>query len=65
MKITVKGMMCAHCEGRVNKAVGALKGVSSVAADHEKEIVEVVFDASETSLDMIKETIREQGYDVE
>lgn len=65
MKITVKGMMCAHCEGRVNKAVGALKGVSSVAADHEKEIVDVVFDASETSLDMIKETIREQGYDVE
>ncbi|MDE7078670.1 MAG: heavy metal translocating P-type ATPase, partial [Clostridia bacterium] len=28
MKITVNGMMCSHCESRVNKAVGALDGVT-------------------------------------
>ena len=30
----VKGMMCAHCEGRVKKALEELEGVVSAKADH-------------------------------
>lgn len=29
----VKGMACAHCKATVEKAVGAVAGVSSVAVD--------------------------------
>ncbi|MDE7336537.1 MAG: HAD-IC family P-type ATPase, partial [Clostridia bacterium] len=64
MKITVNGMMCSHCESRVNKAVGALDGVTFVGADHDKKLVEVTFDENKVSLEEIKNAIREQGYEV-
>ncbi|MDE6758565.1 MAG: heavy metal translocating P-type ATPase [Clostridia bacterium] len=65
MKITVNGMMCSHCESRVNKAVGALDGVTFVSADHDKKIVEVTFDENKVSLQQIKDVITEQGYEAE
>ncbi len=33
--LKVEGMMCAHCEARVKKALEALPGVESAVADHE------------------------------
>ncbi|MDE5991194.1 MAG: heavy metal translocating P-type ATPase [Clostridia bacterium] len=65
MKINVNGMMCSHCESRVNKAVGALDGVTFVSADHDKKIVEVTFDENKVSLQQIKDVITEQGYEAE
>lgn len=64
MQIKVNGMMCAHCESRVNKAVGALDGVYFVSADHAKGIVEVEFDKDKVSLDQIKDAITAQDYEV-
>lgn len=64
MKITVKGMMCEHCENRVNKSVGAMDGVSYVKADRASESVEVKFDESKVTLDEIKAKIAEEGYEV-
>lgn len=64
MQITVKGMMCTHCEGKVNKAVGALEGVTFVGANHDKNLVEVTFDENKVSLQKIKDVISEQGYEV-
>ena len=32
--LKVEGMMCAHCEARVKKALEAVPGVESAAADH-------------------------------
>ncbi|MDE6614724.1 MAG: HAD-IC family P-type ATPase, partial [Clostridia bacterium] len=60
MQIKVNGMMCSHCEGRVNKAVGALDGVTFVGANHDKNIVEVTFDEKKVSLQQIKDAIVEQ-----
>ena len=65
MQINVNGMMCSHCESRVNKAVGALDGVTFVSADHDKKIVEVTFDENKVSLQQIKDVIIDQGYEVE
>ena len=65
MKIKVKGMMCEHCENRVNKSVGAMEGVSFVKADRLSESVEVKFDESKVSLDDIKAKIKDEGYDAE
>ena len=39
MKITVNGMMCAHCEAHVKKALEAIDGIESAVADHEKNLV--------------------------
>ena len=32
----IEGMMCAHCEAHVKKALEALDGVSAAVASHEK-----------------------------
>lgn len=65
MILTVKGMMCSHCENRVNKAVSAIDGVKSVKADHTNNSVEVEFDNSKVQLKTIKEVIANEGYEVE
>ena len=65
MKIKVKGMMCEHCENRVNKSLGAMDGVSFVKADRLSESVEIQFDESRVSLDDIKAKIKDEGYDAE
>lgn len=64
MQIKVNGMMCSHCESRVNKAVGALDGVFFVAADSSKGIVDVEFDKDKVTLEQIKMAIVEQDYEV-
>jgi Cu2+-exporting ATPase len=33
--LKIEGMMCAHCEARVKKALEAIPGVESAAADHD------------------------------
>lgn len=65
MQIIVKGMMCMHCENRVNKVVGALDGVKSVKADHNNNLVEVEFDGNVIDIEKIKSVIKEEGYEVE
>ncbi|MDE6604647.1 MAG: heavy metal translocating P-type ATPase [Clostridia bacterium] len=64
MQIKVNGMMCSHCESRVNKAVGALDGVFFVSADSSKGIVEVEFDKDKVTLEQIKMAIVDQDYEV-
>lgn len=34
--VEIGGMMCGHCENRIQNALGSLDGVASVKADHEK-----------------------------
>ena len=65
MKITVNGMMCSHCESRVNKAVGAIDGVYFVNADKDRGVVEVDFDDKKVDVEQIKDAIIQQGYEVE
>lgn len=60
----VEGMSCGHCENAVKKAVGALNGVGSVAVDLEEKTVMVEFDTEKVSVDTIRDTIEDQGYDV-
>ncbi len=61
----VTGMMCAHCENRVQNAVKALHGVSECTADHNANTVRVSFDESKVSECEIAQAIRAQGYEVE
>ncbi len=43
--LAVQGMMCAHCEAHVRKALEAVPGVASATADHEKGVAEVILSA--------------------
>lgn len=62
--LTVEGMSCGHCVKAVESSVGGLNGVSSVKVDLENKKVDVEFNKEVVSLDAIKETIDDQGYDV-
>lgn len=62
--INVTGMMCEHCENRVNAALSQIDGVASVKADAKGNCVTCEYDETITTLDNIKETIEDVGYDV-
>lgn len=60
----VQGMSCGHCVKSVEGSVGALAGVNEVKVNLAEGLVEVAFDEAQVSIDQIKETIDDQGYDV-
>ncbi|MFE8703092.1 copper chaperone CopZ [Cytobacillus sp. FJAT-54145] len=62
--LNVGGMSCGHCVNAVEGSVGKLNGVSSVKVNLAEGTVDVEFDSATTSLEAIKETIDDQGYDV-
>lgn len=62
--LNVSGMSCGHCVKAVEGSVGELKGVSTVKVNLESATVDVEFNSAEVTLDAIKETIDDQGYDV-
>ncbi|AGK55640.1 copper chaperone CopZ [Bacillus sp. 1NLA3E] len=63
--LTVKGMSCNHCVKAIEGSVGELNGVESVKVDLKAESVSVKFNPEVVTLDQIKETIDDQGYDIE
>jgi copper chaperone len=64
VSLNVEGMSCGHCVKAVEGSVGALNGVSTVKVDLENKKVDVEFNQEEVTLDVIKETIDDQGYEV-
>jgi copper chaperone len=63
--LNVLGMSCDHCVRAVEGSVGELSGVNSVKVNLKSKTVDVEFNNQEVSLDKIKETIDDQGYDVD
>ncbi|GIN39555.1 MULTISPECIES: copper chaperone CopZ [Heyndrickxia] len=63
--LTVNGMSCGHCVNSIEGSVGKLNGVKNVSVDLDNGKVQVQFDSNVVSLNEIKETIDDQGYDVE
>jgi copper chaperone len=63
--LNVQGMSCDHCVKAVEGSVGELNGVSSVKVNLKANTVDVEYNNQDVSLDKIKETIDDQGYDVE
>jgi copper chaperone len=62
--LSVNGMSCGHCVKAVEGSVGALEGVSNVKVNLEAGEVDVEYNNDVVTLDKIKETIDDQGYDV-
>lgn len=53
---------CAHCVSTVEKAVGQVDGVQSVAADADSRDVIVTYDPSQTNLSAIVTALEDAGY---
>ena len=62
-KLTIEGMMCSHCTGRVEKALSALEGVSSVVMDLEGKSATVTLSA-DLSDALLTQTVTDAGYEV-
>ena len=58
----VSGMMCAHCEMHVKKAVEAIPGVEEAAASHEKGELSVKM-SKEIPAEEIRKAVSDAGYD--
>ncbi len=60
----VSGMSCGHCVKAIEGSVGNLQGVDKVTVDLTNGKVDVEYNSSDLSLEAIKETIEDQGYEV-
>ena len=61
--INIEGMMCAHCENTVKKALEAIDGVESAAVSHE-EGKAVVSLSKEVEEDLLKQAVEAKEYKV-
>ncbi|MEG1732864.1 MAG: cation transporter [Longicatena sp.] len=64
-KVKVKGMMCGHCESRVQGAMMKLAGIEACVASATEGSVECVYDDTKVTLGQIQAVIEEVGYEVE
>ena len=62
MKIKVNGMMCAHCEMHVKKALEAIDGITSATALHEQSLV-TIENSKPVEESVIKAAVEEAGYE--
>ncbi|MCD7709492.1 MAG: heavy metal translocating P-type ATPase [Clostridiales bacterium] len=59
----IEGMMCAHCEATVKKALEEIDGVSEAVVSHEAGTAIVTMDDSVTD-DMLKKAVEDKDYTV-
>ncbi len=59
--IRIEGMMCEHCEKRIEKALGQLKGIENVKADYQSGIATITY-TDLPNEDEIKKAIEDEDY---
>ncbi|NLA28013.1 MAG: heavy-metal-associated domain-containing protein [Firmicutes bacterium] len=64
VELVVEGMSCQHCVASVQKALDKLDGVGCVQVELEGKKVELVYDPDLVDLQIIREAIEEEGYQV-
>ncbi len=62
MEITVKGMMCPHCEAHVKEALEKLSGIEEARANHGENLVSITTSAEVAEAD-IKAAVEGAGYE--
>jgi copper chaperone len=60
----IQGMSCEHCQMTINKGLKALPGIKEIDIDLASGRAEVCFDPTLTGVDLIKQKIRDLGYQV-
>ena len=62
MEITVKGMMCGHCEAHVKEAIEKIAGVEEASANHDENLVTIKLSSEVAEAD-IKSAVEAAGYE--
>ncbi len=62
--ISAPDISCDHCKNAIEKAVGAMDGVSSVNVLVDSKQVVVLFNPEQVSMESITETMDEEGYPI-
>jgi copper chaperone CopZ len=62
--LAVPDVHCDHCKAGLERAVGALDGVSEVAVDLPGKVVSVTHDPARAPVGRIVAVVEEQGYEV-
>jgi copper chaperone len=60
----VEGMSCNHCVNSIKNAVSSLQGVENVEVELKEKKVTVGYTSGLVTIQTIKETIEDQGYEV-
>ena len=60
--VDIKGMMCEHCEARIEKAIGSMDGVLEVKADHDAGVAKAALE-KEISEEDVKKAVEDAGYE--
>lgn len=63
INLNVEGMMCGGCEKRIENALGDIKGVKNVKANHEEGTVKIE-SKKEIDMDVVKGKIENLGFKV-
>ncbi|WP_054252505.1 heavy-metal-associated domain-containing protein [Neofamilia massiliensis] len=61
--IYIEGMACGHCKTAVEKALGALDGVSKVEVSLEEKLAKLILDKNLDDA-ILKNAVEEAGYEV-
>lgn len=61
--IYIEGMACGHCKAAVEKALGALDGVSKVEVSLEEKLAKLILDKNLDDA-ILKNAVEEAGYEV-
>ena len=59
--VSIKGMMCQHCENRIKSALEAVPGIESASPSHEKDIAVIVV-SGEVSEKAVRKAVEDAGY---
>ncbi len=62
LQVPVKGMHCAACSARIERAVSAMPGVAGISVNLADESMRVSFDPARLSLDDIGKRVAELGF---
>lgn len=62
--LTASDISCEHCKATIEREVGALSGVQSVAVDVPERRITVAFDPEQVTQADIVEVLDEEGYPV-
>lgn len=63
-QVAVKGMHCAACSSRIERAVSGMAGVAAVSVNLAAEMMEVNWDEGTLSFEKIAERVKELGFEL-
>ncbi|KKU29294.1 MAG: Copper-translocating P-type ATPase [Candidatus Amesbacteria bacterium GW2011_GWA2_47_11b] len=64
LSLKITGMHCVACALNIDLDLEEVPGVKSAKTNYARQITEVEYDESKTSLEIIKSTIAKTGYQV-